>query len=220
MITRRNLMLFLALLAIGALCGEARSFPISDTIPVEILSADFAERDQLPQSDAPESTWYTGEHGSWGPRAASYPAVEAPPGYPPLSWKRERIVAVAKRYIGLAYQHHHIPAWDPAGEGKGLDCSNFTAWVYNYGLGIKFTSLIHDQSDGPTAPGRRLAPGVPFLPGDLLFITTLDRTRVSHVVIWLGGWEKIIDSHGAGVRVRDFAGWYKDCFSHARRVVE
>lgn len=211
--------LLLLMAVIGATCGEALSAaPISDNIPIESLTADFAARDYMPQSNTPEGEWYVGELGSWGPRAASYPAVEAPAGYPPAFWKRERIVTVAKRYIGLAYRHHHIPAWDP-GEGKGLDCSNFTSWVYNYGLGVRFTSLVGAQADGFKAPGRRLAPSESFEIGDLLFITKKDRSRVTHVVIWLGE-GKIIDSHGEGVRVRNFAGWYKDCFSHARRVVE
>jgi len=50
--------------------------------------------------------------------------------------------------IGLTYQHHHIPDWNPPADwpwkevaygrnSKGIDCSDFTSWTYNYGLGIK-----------------------------------------------------------------------------------
>lgn len=189
-------------------------------IPLAALTADFPGRDRLPQSPLPQSAWYGDPGpGSWGPGAATYPPVAVPGGWDVVAWKRQRIAAVALRYQGLAYRHHHIPAYDPPGEGRGLDCSNFTAWVYNYGLGVRFASAIGRQCEGPGAPGRRLAPGEPFAVGDLLCITTRDRSRVSHVAIWLGDGQ-IIDSHKQGVRVRPFAGWYRDCFSHARRLVE
>lgn len=184
------------------------------------LTADFPWRDALPQSPVPESAWYGNPKlGAWGPKAATYPPAVVPAGVDGVAWKRERLAAVALRYQGLPYRHHHIPAYAPPGEGPGLDCSNFTSWVYNYGLGIRFTSDIARQADGPRAPGRRLTPDEPFALGDLLFITTRDRARVSHVVLWLGE-GRIIDSHKEGVRVRPFSGWYKDCFSHARRVIE
>lgn len=184
------------------------------------LTADFPARDRLPQSPVPESAWYGNpKFGSWGPKAATYPPPAVPAGVDPVAWKRARVAVTALRYQGLPYRHHHIPAYDPPGEGAGLDCSNFTSWVYNYGLGIRFTSDIASQADGPKAPGRRLSPDEPLAVGDLLFITTRDRSRVSHVVLWLGE-GRIIDSHGEGVRVRAFTGWYRDCFSHARRVIE
>ena len=73
------------------------------------------------------------------------------------SWRRERIIATALRFAGYGYQHHHVPDWDPpsgwpwketcmAQNGKGVDCSNFTAFVYNLGLGIKPTGNVKDQS--------------------------------------------------------------------------
>jgi cell wall-associated NlpC family hydrolase len=135
------------------------------------------------------------------------------------------VLAVAQKYIGLPYRHHPVPGWAPAGAadpkeaGNGLDCSNFSAWVYNYGLGIKVTSEIGKQSQGAGAPGRLLAAGEAFEPGDLLFILKSDRTCVSHVVIYLDD-EHIIDSTVGGVAVREFKGWYKTHLSHARRVLE
>ena len=135
------------------------------------------------------------------------------------------MLAVAQKYIGLPYRHHPVPGWAPAGAadpkeaGNGLDCSNFSAWVYNYGLGIKVTSEIGKQSQGAGAPGRLLAAGEAFEPGDLLFILKSDRTCVSHVVIYLDDGH-IIDSTVGGVAVREFKGWYKTHLSHARRVLE
>lgn len=183
------------------------------------LTADFAERDSLPESIAPQSTWYTNKRlGSWGPHAATFPQAIVPANVDPVEWRRERILAVAKKYIGLPYQHHHIPAWSPE-EGPGLDCSNYTSWVYNYGLGDKFNSNIHEQADGPEAPGRRLRTDEAFAPGDLLYVMKRDRSEVSHVVIYIDD-KHIIDSHNGSVQIRPFTGWYRECFSHARRIIE
>jgi hypothetical protein len=187
------------------------------------VTADFAARDLLPETPVPPSEW--GTMKGWGPSAATYPVVQVPPGKEPLVWKRARIIKVAEKYIGLPYRHHHIPGWDasagfnPDKPGRGLDCSNFSAWVYNYGLGIKFTSNILRQSSGKIAPGRLLGRDEAFAPGDLLFIMKLDRSRVSHVVIYIDE-EHIIDCHDTGVAVRPFEGWYRTHFSHSRRIIE
>ena len=187
------------------------------------LTEDFAARDALPESTVPVSGW--GALKGWGPKAAVYPPVAVPSGRDPVTWKRARVVAVAKKYVGLPYRHHHVPGWEPSGAtdpkeaGKGLDCSNFSAWVYNYGLGVTFTSDIGAQSEGAKAPGRVLAAGEPLMPGDLLFILKGDRSCISHVVIYIDA-DHIIDSHEEGVAVRAFRGWYKSHLSHVRRLLE
>lgn len=135
-----------------------------------------------------------------------------------MEWKRQRVLTAAEHYAGLPYRHHHVPGWN-GGDGRGLDCSNFTAWVYNFALGVRFTSNVRRQADGLQAPGRRLAPQEPLAPGDLLFILRRDRSEVSHVVIRVDE-ATVIDSHGRGVARRPFAGWYRTHFSHARRIVE
>jgi len=192
----------------------------ADSIPLQSLTADFEARDHLPQSSLPPSQWYDNPRlGSWGPKAASYPPVYVPAEYDAVAWKRARLAVVARRLIGLPYRHHHIPAYDPPGQGRGLDCSNFTSWVYNYGLGIRFTSAIAAQADGPQAPGRRLSPDEPWAVGDLLYITARDGSRVSHAAMWLGDGQ-LIDSHHGSVAVRGYVGWYRDCLSHVRRVIE
>src|SRR6202012_5586272 len=116
------------------------------------------------------------------------------------------------------YRHHHIPGWEPptatyAGAppenpdtdapqdatawdaGSGLDCSNFTAWVYNYGLGIKFGGNVHQQADGTAGPmGRRIPAAGPFEPGDLIYLhPDAQASQASHVVIYLDDGH-IIDS--------------------------
>jgi cell wall-associated NlpC family hydrolase len=172
------------------------------------VQADFVERDTLPQ-------FTTASTSSWGPWPARYAAPAIPSNCETLQWKRERVVAVAKKYIGLAYRHHHIPGFD-GGDGPGLDCSNFTAWVYNYGLGVGINSAIGTQAD---TAGRRLNAGEARQAGDLLFIRSLDGASISHVVMYVDE-THIIDSTGPGVAVREFKGWYATRYSHARRLIE
>ncbi len=203
--------------------------PLGTNCDPATLTADFAQRDKLPESRLSRKEWYRQDWNyGWGPLAAIYPAVRVPPGCDPTNWKRDRVIAVARKYIGLKYRHHHIPAWDPApsltGEtnsAPGLDCSNFSSWVYNYGLGIKFTSDVEEQADGAKAPGRKLKPNEPLQPGDLMFILVENRSRISHVVIYVDP-EHIIDSHGkaGGVTEHTPVGWYKTHFAFARRVIE
>ncbi|MGZ3418110.1 MAG: C40 family peptidase [Polyangiales bacterium] len=188
------------------------------------LAADLSARDALPESTSSTASWYSSSmQGSWGPAAATLPAVATPTGCDRVTFARERVLAAAKHYTGLSYQHHHVPAWDPSSawsgaEGPGLDCSNFTSWVYNYGLGIKFTSNVVDQA---ATAGRQLAPNEPLQPGDLLFITSADGSAIVHVVILVDADTVIDDTSSApAVGLRPFAGWYKTRFSHARRVIE
>lgn len=172
--------------------------------------ADFAERDHWPQSAATHIA-----RDSWGPKPASYPVPVIPAGCDAAQWQRERVVAVAMKYIGLPYRHHHVPGFD-GGDGPGLDCSNFTSWVYNYGLGVRLDSDIGRQAQ---TAGRRLAADEPLQAGDLLFIKTLDDRRVSHVAIYLDA-HHLIDDHNSGVAMREFSGWYASHLAYARRVIE
>jgi cell wall-associated NlpC family hydrolase len=154
-----------------------------------------------------EGIWPRG--AAWGPPASQYPAPSLPGTDP--AYLRERVIAVAARHIGLAYQHHHIPSWVPppgwawrpvaAGtNGPGLDCSNFTSFVFNYALGIKLPTGIGLQGGALTLTGpggagclrpeaiplrHYAALGAVLAPADLIYIR--DRSgRIVHVVMWLG----------------------------------
>jgi cell wall-associated NlpC family hydrolase len=227
------------------------------------LTADFAGRDQLPQTPISPDRWYSTDakgrylNGGWGPQASALPppAVPQDAGCDATTWKQERILAVAMRYVdtpdnplGLQYRHHHIPGWSPPAStnsgaaeenpdtdaprgtsawdaGPGLDCSNFTAWVYNYGLGIKFGGDVHKQFAGTAGPmGSRIPPEGPFEPGDLIFLhPTGNASDASHVVIFIDD-QHIIDSRVdaqniPGVQIRNRSGWYREAVLGAWRPI-
>ncbi len=202
----------------------------------------FTYRDALPQTPTPPDQWYDQDWtGGWGPKPAQYPVPTAP--YP-------SITDIARHYLELRYQHHHIPAWDPSAtltgkpnESPGLDCSNFTSWVYNYGRGIRFTSDIHQQAamyehphtnanGQPVYMTRIDRPTPTTLPtlqsGDLLYFWRSLPTggqEISHVAMftqYLGTVPYIIDSHGVGVTEHPLTGakdgWYEHHFDHAIRL--
>lgn len=169
------------------------------------------------QSSMPFSDWYAEgtkrRYKSWGPPSKHFPAPEGV-AEKTAQWQRERIIAVALRFTGYAYQHHHIPDWAPPADWpqnpllkepvpptKGIDCSNFTAFVYNLAFGIKPTGDVQDQAalTGMPGPGDKTVVKLQriekpkayedmqttFKTGDLLFIKNR-AGEVSHVVLWVG----------------------------------
>lgn len=257
----------------------AARYGVRFRFPPSLLTADFAappRNDPREEGVIPYARWYVRESYppepdritvAWGPLARVYPRPTVPAGLDAVAWRRERVVAAAVRLIGFAYQHHHIPSFDPgpdwpwlpvaaARNGKGLDCSNFTSFCYSFGLGVKPPTAIGRQAamtrvddleverlpvepSLPNAPVALSALRKTLAPGDLLFIRNRARTRVSHVVMWVGALGTgspdplVIDSHGQdmtdpdgcviapGVRLRPFreGGWYHTCFDHALRLI-
>lgn len=225
--------LIVALFFVGGVrtaSGEAayRSpYEFKTTVPVEELRA----VDRKPPRDNPKleasipvDLWYSDatkkKFGAWGPRPRNYPLID---GFETLtpSWKRQRVLAVAQGLIGLPYQHHHIPDWEPPQDwpwktvaygknSKGLDCSNFTSWAYNYGLGIQINSNVKKQAamtevkgpDGEKFPAAKVIlddKGFDDLvvnklkSGDLLFIKREESDDISHVIMWVGEFGKSPD---------------------------
>lgn len=219
--------------------GGYRSFySVEFTVPRAELLADLerTERgDPRIESEVPHGEWYSPkvrrEWGAWGPPARHYP-VPAGLERHSAEWKRERAIAVALRFVGYAYQHHHVPDWSPPADwpwievqagrnGKGLDCSNFTSFVYNQGFGLKLNSDVAKQAElraGEVPSYRREVPlhhvELPssmeervrtLRAGDLLFIRGKPGGPITHVVLWVGpigrspsGVPLILDSHGQG----------------------
>ena len=77
---------------------------------------------------------------AWGP---ANPSTEAPaiPAGQGAAWLEARLLAVYNQVIGVAYQHHHDPFWQPTQgsawnavtigyQSQGVDCTNLTAYAY------------------------------------------------------------------------------------------
>jgi hypothetical protein len=213
-------------------------YRVEFTLPPGELIGDLihSERgDPRREAEVEHEHWYaprTRERwGAWGPPARHYPAPVGLERWP-VERRRERAVAVATRFLGYAYQHHHIPDWSPpagwpwkstcAGRnGKGVDCSNLSGFVYNQGFGVVLNTDVQRQSEqlvvpGP-GPGRSTRLERIELPssyeerlnvlrtGDLLYIRNR-AGHISHVVLWVGpighspdGTPLVLDSHGEDV---------------------
>lgn len=208
-------------------------FSIDELIP-DLLDGKRGEASF--EAKIPQREWYNHIHpwiGPWGPLPHHYREPQIAAGKSD-DWKRARVIAAALRYIGYHYRHHYIPDWNPPPgwytprpggtrhDGKGLDCSNFTSFVYNQSLGIGFSSDVQKQAamESVNIYGRDQIKSVKIIPrqdsfagwnkvlkpGDLLFIRPRHGDYISHVVIWVGGWgtpegtSLVLDSHGADVR--------------------
>jgi hypothetical protein len=226
-------------------------YRVEYSLPLPELVGDLerTERgDRRIEAAIPHEEWYSRRAlerwGAWGAVARAYP----PPDLEGWSARRrrERAIAVALRFLGYGYQHHHVPDWDPpagwpwkpscaGSNGRGVDCSNFTGFVYNLGFGLRLNTDVRRQS----VEGSAMGPGESRTPihrvelpesygariealraGDLLFIRNRGG-EISHVVIWVGplgrspdGVPLILDSHGEDVR--DSEGHLIPCGIHLR----
>ena len=214
-------------------------YSVKFTYPKAELISDIergSRGDRQLEATVPFNEWYSPmtlkQWGSWGPRQRIYPAAPEVAGKP-VDWLRERAIAVALRFEGYGYQHHHVLDWDPPADwpwkrtnvghnGKGADCSNFVAFVFNQGFGIKMHTGIHELAEQREMAGPGDKPirvehisrpdssdewAKTLKPGDLLFIKGGQEKSVTHVVLWIGslgqsedGVPLILDSHGDGVK--------------------
>lgn len=196
------------------------------------LSADFSipPRSEVSQEsfDPVFDRWfsvstYPKSQLPWGPVARVYPAPTVPSDCDPVVWRRERVLASALKRIGTHYQHHHIPDWDPSPfnwpqwmpvslghNSAGIDCSNFSSWNYNFGLGIKLDTGVSAQAANTTInePGNGSVQAQVLLQasdsnpvdyatikstlrtGDLLYIRGQSKGApgegITHVIMWVG----------------------------------
>ena len=171
-------------------------------------------------ADVPHREWYNRAHqsrwGYWGPGMKHFSAPAIASGKSP-GWLRERVLATGLRYVGYGYEHHHVPDWEPPADwpraprqaqpaGKGLDCSNYTGFVYNLALGLLPNTDVRQQArmtevkgPGPGRSTRVTRVELPkdfedfdrvLRPADLLFIKNR-AGDVSHVVLWVGSLGRI-----------------------------
>jgi hypothetical protein len=191
--------------------------------------------DPLRESNLHHSKWYSHEtrrrFHAWGPEPRSYAPLARLP-LATVEWQRERVIATAARFLGYGYQYHHIPDWNPppgwpwketcvGHNGKGVDCSNLTSFVFNQGFGIRMSSAIRIQAEKSRAlealhesitirtielPKGYQRRKETLCTGDLVYIRGRPDGPISHVVIWVGSVGRaagdmplVIDSHGSGV---------------------
>lgn len=182
----------------------------NSTVCLSTVATDFTYRSSL-------SEWACNSTSSWGPSTAAYPdwatTTNISAGCNGTWWAQQRALSAIARVVAMDvnYCHHHCPSWDrnatstaiPAEcsstgssrtyPDRGVDCSNYVSFVYNYAFGAKFISAIDQQACAPAS-----APGIALnitqdqqelmQPGDLLYITSngIATTDVSHVVIFTG----------------------------------
>ncbi|GMU55684.1 MAG: hypothetical protein AMXMBFR33_48300 [Candidatus Xenobia bacterium] len=216
-------------------------YQIKLSIPAASLTPDFSQspRNQASEESTiqPFSEWFNlSAYGSeevnqtFGPTPRQYPAPtpNVPPGFTLQQWQQQRVVATAQQYLGYHYQHHHVPDWNPSfvpdwpwsevslGQNSaGIDCSDFSQWNYNFGLGLKLAPADVPQDAVTAVPGQNtyteattwdgqtvipiqtVATGGQFTyqqliaqlqPGDLLYIKNSlgAEGEVTHVIMWLG----------------------------------
>lgn len=236
----RRLLFVLLLCCAPLLAADYHSpYKVDFTFKQEDLIGDLLSGprgDWKEEASVPYRDWYDPAFQKrwryWGPAAKHFSPPAGSTSRDP-EWMRQRIIATGLRFVGYTYQHHHVPDWEPPASwpkdekqttpvAKGLDCSNFTAFVYNLALGIKPTGDVHDQAVLTEAPGPghgRTIPvkhielperyedfGKTLLTGDLLFIKG-SQGGISHVVLWVGkigsspdGAPLILDSTGSGTK--------------------
>ena len=120
------------------------------------------------------------------------------------------MVIGAMNFIGVRYQRGGVSA------ETGFDCSGFTRYVFETGLGLMLPRSADEQA---AAPGLVAVKREDLRPGDLVFFNTLKRT-FSHVGIYIGDNRFIhAPSSGKTVRTEDmgFAYWAQR-FTGARRA--
>lgn len=188
------------------------------------LGADFAQRDLINPSTMDTTQWYNINNQyyidnrreiTWGPWPSDF-GSEA--GYPHnLRWQQQRIIYVAQRYIGSYFQYHHLLQFNPPSSwpwdtinkvslghnSKGIDASNFTRWLYNYGLGYHLDARLDSQYVQKEVNGYGEIPVISIVDiqkpasfdtlvkklqiGDLIYCSQAQgSTQPYHVAIWIG----------------------------------
>ena len=124
-----------------------------------------------------------------------------------LSATRQKIVTVAKQYLGTPY------VWGGT-TASGFDCSGFTQFVMK-AAGISIPRTTTEQYKVGTYVAKSA-----LQPGDLVFLQNTYRSGISHVGIYIGDGKMIHASSSKGVTTSDLStSYYTRHYYGARRVV-
>ncbi len=122
-----------------------------------------------------------------------------------------RIILISRfalRYIGTKYVYG-------GASPRGFDCSGFTMFVYHqFGRKLPHNAAHQMEIAGTVIDKSEL------LPGDLVFFRTMNKNRVNHVGIYLGGGNFVHAASGYGaVRISNLdSNYYKIRFCGGRRL--
>lgn len=121
--------------------------------------------------------------------------------------KGQRVVDIAKTYIGTPYRYGGMSP-------SGFDCSGFAKYCYSQ-IGINLNRTAASQTAHGTYVNK-----ADLIPGDLVFFVT-DGYSISHVGIYAGG-GMMVHSPRPGKRVELVtieSGYYANTYSTARRIL-
>lgn len=141
---------------------EAPSTPSEEEPPSE----ETAVNEETPPVEAsPESSERADKKESRSSERASTPSSDS--SSDSVTDVRSRIIAEAKKHIGVRYQ------WGGT-TPSGFDCSGYTSWVYKHAAGVSIPRTSGQQLNGGTRISKSEA-----LPGDLIHMP-------GHVGIYAG----------------------------------
>ena len=108
------------------------------------------------------------------------------------------LVLTAMNFLGVPYRR--------GGQSEsGFDCSGFTRYIFEHGIGLVLPRRSDEQAH---APGLQSVQRDDLQPGDLVFFDTLRRS-FSHVGIYVGDGKFIhAPRSGAAVRIEDMDSAY------------
>jgi len=121
---------------------------------------------------------------------------------------RSRIVATAKKYIGVPY------VWGGT-TTKGFDCSGYVQYVFK-AHGVSLPRVSRDQYTAGKSVSK-----ADLQPGDLVFFHSGSGTTISHVGIYIGSGQFIHASSSKGVVISDlYSNYYITHYYGARNVLK
>ena len=123
------------------------------------------------------------------------------------SSKTDKIVATAKKYIGVPY------VW--GGESpSGFDCSGFVQYVFKvHGISLNRTTETQYKHGSHVSKSN-------LKPGDLVFFQNTYRAGISHVGIYVGNGQFIHASSSKGVTISNLSSsYYTSHYYGARRIL-
>lgn len=148
-------------------------------------------------------------------------------GTPPVNTAvANRVLDVAKTYVGVPYVWGAIPGKGQDPRQTGWDCSGFTYWLdQNYGTG-QLPMGSHYQYQDAQQRGTLFTDPNQMVPGDLMFFDTgpdngggAELNRAGHVAIYLGNGQIIEAANPSdGTIIADFQGYYSQRFIGAEHM--